>query len=104
MDSNMHSTDTPGGLTELAAVEAAVDRVIARDLNGLGQAARADHARKLKGLIDRLEGIWLHELAVLDARGAAGADTAAWLSARLGVSAETASSWVRAARALPRGP
>ena len=112
MDSNMHSTGTPDGLTGLAAaLEAAVDRVIAQDLDGLGDAARADYARKLRGLIERLEGMWLQELAVVDARGLAGAEqglqapsTAAWLSARLGVGAGVANAWVRSARALSRDP
>jgi hypothetical protein len=110
MDSNMHSNGTPGGLTGLAALEAAVDRVIALDLDRLGDATLADDARELRGLLDRLEGIWLQELAVVDRRGAAGADqgevassTADWLWARLGVDADVASSWVRAARALSRG-
>jgi hypothetical protein len=111
MDSNMHSTGTPGGLTGLAALAAAFDRVNAQDLDRLDDAARVDRARKLRGLLDRLEAIWLQELAVVDARGLAGAEqgvrapsTAEWLSARLGVSADTANSWVRAARALPRRP
>ena len=104
MDSNMHSTGAPGGLTGLAALAAALDRVNAQDLDRLDHAARVDRARKLRELLDRLEGFWLQELAVVDARGAVGADTAAWLSARLGVSADTANSWVRAARALPPVP
>jgi hypothetical protein len=90
---------------------AAFDWVIAQDLDRLGDAALADHARELRGLIDRLEGIWLQELAAVDARGAAGADqgevapsTADWLSARLGVDPGVANSWVRTARALSRDP
>ena len=65
----------------------------------------------LRGLMDRLEGHWLGALADLDARGAAGAEhgvqagsTASWLRARLHMSASTAASLVRTARALHRGP
>jgi hypothetical protein len=57
--------------------------------------------------VDRLEGHWLHELAGVDARGAAGADqeqqvgsTAAWLRTRL----RMAAGRVRTARALFCGP
>jgi hypothetical protein len=109
MEPNMHSTGMPSRLTRLAALEASVDRVIAQDLDHLGDAALADDARELRGLIDRLEGIWLQELAVLDRRGAAGAErgevapsTADWLSARLGMSSGAANSWVRIARGLYR--
>ena len=111
MDSNMHSTGAPGGLTGLAALAAALDRVNAQDPDRLDHAARVDRARKLRVLLECLEGMWLQELAVVDARGAAGAEqglqapsTADWLSERLGVSADVASSWVRAARALSRDP
>jgi hypothetical protein len=103
MESNMYSTGTPDGLTKLAAT---LGRVIAQDLDLLGEAALADHARELRRLIDRLEDIWLQELAAVDRLGAAGADqgelapsTADWLSARLHVSSATANSWVRIARA-----
>jgi Domain of unknown function (DUF222) len=61
--------------------------------------------------MDRLQGQWLADLADLDARGAAGAEdgvqagsTAAWLRHRLHMSAGTAASLVRTARALHRGP
>src|ERR687897_1334704 len=66
---------------------------------------------RLRGLVDRVEGHWLATLAAVDARGAAGAEqgvqapsTAGWLRARLRMSAGTASSLVRTARALYRGP
>jgi hypothetical protein len=108
MESNMYSTGTPDGLTKLAAT---LGRVIAQDLDLLGEAALADHARELRRLIDRLEDIWLQELAAVDRLGAAGADqgelapsTADWLSARLHVSSATANSWVRIARARYPGP
>src|SRR4029453_9580830 len=58
-----------------------------------------------------LEGQWLKELAGVDARGEAGAEqdcqfgsTAGWLRARLRMAATTATSQVRTARALFRGP
>jgi hypothetical protein len=111
MESNMYSTGPPDGLTKLAALEATVDRVIAQDLDRLGEAALADHARELRRLIDRLEDIWLQELAAVDRLGAAGADqgevapsTADWLSARLDISSAAANSWVRIARARYPGP
>jgi hypothetical protein len=111
MESNMYSTGTPDGLTKLAALEAAVDRVIAEDLSGLSEAARADRARELRRVFDLLEDLWLRHLAAVDRRGAAGADrgevassTADWLCDRLGVSSATANSWVRIARARYPGP
>ena len=108
MDSNMHSTGGPDGLPALVAD---LQGLAAQPRDGLTDAALADHARELGGLIDRLEGIWLQELAALDARRAAGADrgevapsTAEWLSARLGVDLGVANSWVRTARARYPGP
>jgi hypothetical protein len=108
MESNMHSTGTPDGLTTLLA---ALEELAGQDLERLGDAARADRSRELRGLLDRLEGIWLQGLAAVDRRDAAGADqgevassTADWLCARLGVDADVASSWVRTARALYPGP
>jgi hypothetical protein len=80
-------------------------------LGGLTDAARAERVMALQGLADRLQGHLLRELADVDARGAAGAEqgvqassTAGWLRARLRMSAGTASSLVRTARALYRGP
>ena len=65
----------------------------------------------LRRLVDCLEGRWLQQLAALDGRGAAGADqgvqsasTAAWLRNRLRLGAGAASTAVRTARALFRGP
>jgi hypothetical protein len=88
-----------------------VDRLAAQDLDGLADAALIERARVLRGLGDRLEGQWLRTLAVIDARGAAGAEdgvpagsTAGWLRARLRLSAGTAHRLVRTARALYRGP
>ena len=61
--------------------------------------------------MDRLEGQWLKDLASVDARGAAGAEqgqefgsTAGWLRNRLHLSDRAATSAVRTARALFRGP
>jgi hypothetical protein len=106
MDSNMHSIGTPGGPTGLAALEAAVDLVVAQDPHRLSDAARADHLRALEQRIDLVDDLWLQELAAVDRLGAAGADrgevapsTADWLRDRLGVDAATANGWVRAARA-----
>jgi hypothetical protein len=108
MESNMHSTGTPDELTTLAT---ALEELAGQDLDRLGEAARVDCARELRRLRDRLEDIWLRELAEVDRRGAAGADrgevwpsTAEWLSARLGVSSAVANSWVRTARARYPGP
>jgi hypothetical protein len=108
MDSNTHSTSEPAGLGALAT---AVDGLVAEDLGGLADGACAERLLSLRGLVDRLEGHWLGELADLDARGAAGAEqgvpagsTASWLRARLRMSAGTAAGLVRTARALYRGP
>ena len=108
MDSNTHSTGAPAGLGALAA---AVDGLAAQDLGGLGDGALAEQVMALRGLMDRLEGHWLRELAAVDARGAAGAEqgvqagsTVAWLRNRLRMGAGTAAGWVRTARALFRGP
>jgi hypothetical protein len=94
MDPNTHSTSTPEGLTALAA---AVDRLAAQDLHGRADAARAERVLVLRRLLDRLEGHWLHELADLDAGGAAGAEagvqagsTAGWLRHRLRMGAGAA--------------
>jgi hypothetical protein len=108
MDSNTHSTSEP---VELAALEAEVDRLAAQPLDGLTDAALVEGARVMRQQLDRQEGQWLRTLAAVDARGAAGADhgvpapsTAAWLRNRLRMSASAATSLVRTARALYRGP
>jgi Domain of unknown function (DUF222)/HNH endonuclease len=108
MDSNTYSIRPRDGLGALAAV---VDGLAGQDLSGLTDAARAERVLVLRRLLDRLEGRWLSELAAVDARGAAGADqgtpaasTAGWLRARLRMGAGAASSAVRTARALFRGP
>jgi hypothetical protein len=112
MDSNTHSTQDPfGPADDLAELSALLDRMAARDLERLTAAARTERVLQLRRLADRLEGQWLKELAGVDARGAAGAEqdrqfgsTAAWLRARLRMAATTATSQVRTARALFRGP
>jgi hypothetical protein len=75
------------------------------------EVALAEEIRVLRSLVDRQEGLWLQRLAALDARGAAGADqgqqfgsTAGWLRARLRLGAGAATTAVRTARALFRGP
>jgi Domain of unknown function (DUF222)/HNH endonuclease len=127
MDSNTHSTGVAEGPSTLAgtaeastglagtdtltALAAAVDQLAAEDLDRLGDAALAHQVLALQTLENRLHGLWLQRLATVDGRGAAGADrgeqapsTAGWLRARLRVGSTTATSWVRTARALYRGP
>jgi hypothetical protein len=112
MDSNIHSTrhstGTPAGLAGLVAE---LQGLVDQDLGGLADAVLAERVMALRGLMDRLEGHWLQELADLDARGAAGAEhgvqagsTAAWLRCRLRMGAGTAAGLVRTARALYHGP
>jgi hypothetical protein len=108
MDSNTHSTSAPAGLGALAA---AVDELADQGVGGLADGVLAERVMALRGLMDRLEGHWLGELADLDARGAAGAEhgvpaasTAAWLRHRLRMGAGTAAGLVRTARALHHGP
>ena len=118
MDPNTYSAQTPTGhggppdappvgLAELAAV---VDKLAAHGLDGLSAAVRAERLLAWRQLLDRQEGLWLQELAAVDARGAAGADpdqpapsTASWLRNRLRMGAGAARSAVRTARALFRG-
>jgi hypothetical protein len=95
MDSNTHSTPPPGRgpdgqPDDLAALAAVADQLAAQDLDRLPDAALAERVLRLRGLVDRLEGHWLRELAGIDGRGAAGAEagqqvgsTAAWLRNRL---------------------
>src|SRR5215204_5361340 len=112
MDPNTHSIQHPAERPDrLAVLAAAVDGLAAQDLDGLADAVRAERVLVLRGLVDRLEGHWLKELAAVDARGAAGAElgtqapsTASWLRARLRLGAGAATSSVRTARALFRGP
>src|SRR5918993_902896 len=112
MASNTHSTQPPSQESEwLAALVVVADGLAAQDLDGLSDGVRAERVLVLRQLLDRLEGLWLKELAGVEALGAAGAEqgqqaasTAAWLRNRLRLGAGTASSAVRTARALFRGP
>jgi hypothetical protein len=108
MDSNTHSTRPPD---QLAALAAMIDGLAAQDADGLTDTAMAQEFVVLWQLSDRLQGHCLRRLADLDARGAAGADqsiqaasTASWLRNRLHLSASAATTAVRTARALFRGP
>jgi Domain of unknown function (DUF222) len=108
MDSNTYSASSPDRLPAMAAE---LQDLAATPLDTLTDPGRAERLRTFRGLLDRLEGQWLGELAAVDARGAAGAEdgvpapsTAAWLRNRLRMSAATATSLVRTARALFRGP
>ena len=115
MDSNTYSAQPPGRPPdrypeELADLVAVLDRLAAEDPARLSDPAVADQALALRQLVDRLEGQWLRTLAVVDARGAAGAEdglavgsTAGWLRGRLRLAAGTAATAVRTARALFRG-
>src|SRR5215218_7599 len=105
MDSNTYSAQQP---EELAALAAAVDGLAAQDLDRLCDAALASQVLALRGLVDRLEGHWLQQLAAVDGRGGADQDqpapsTASWLQSRLRLGAGAAASSVRTARALLRG-
>jgi hypothetical protein len=108
MDPNTHSMELPASLAALATV---VDRLAAEDLDALPDAQAAQRVLVLRGLIERLEGVWLRELAGVDGRGAAGTDhgvpvasTAGWLRARTRMGLPDAHQRVRVARALHRGP
>jgi hypothetical protein len=108
MDSNTHSISEP---VELSALKTDVDRLAAQELDSLTDTALVERALELRELGDRIEGQWLATLAAVDARGVAGAEdgvpagsTAGWLRRRLRLSAGAASSCVRTARALFRGP
>jgi hypothetical protein len=108
MDSNTHSTSRPTGLSALVAE---LQGLADQEVGGLADDARAERLLQWQGLMDRIGGHWLQELATVDARGAAGAEegvqvgaTAGWLRRRLRLSPTAASSLVRTARALYRGP
>jgi Domain of unknown function (DUF222)/HNH endonuclease len=108
MNSNTHSTRAAGGLADLVA---ALEKLATQDPDRLADGVRAERVLVLRGLVDRLEGHWLQELAAVDARGAAGAEegiqapsTAGWLRSRLRMGPGAASNAVRTARALFRGP
>ena len=96
MDSNTHSTSQSAGL---AALVAELQELATQPLEGLTDTARAQRVCRLRGLADRLDGLWLAELAAVDARGAAGAEqglqagsTAGWLRNRLRMGAGAAAT------------
>src|SRR6266511_3158494 len=98
----------PAGLEGLAAT---VAELAAGDPDQLGDALLAAQVVALRRLVDQLEGAWLHRLAAVDGRGAAGAEagtqapsTTAWLRATCRMSPGFAGQLVRTARALHRGP
>jgi hypothetical protein len=108
MESNTHSTQQPGGIDLLAA---AVDQLATEDPARLTDAEAAWRVLVLRGLIERLEGVWLRELAGVDGRGAAGTEdempaesTAAWLRNRTRMGKANAHQRVRVARVAPRPP
>src|SRR5215207_10747720 len=124
MDSNTHSPQGATGPADppaagsppqrpdwLARLAADLKGLDAEDLDRLSDTAVANQTLQLQQLADCLDGIVLRHLAAVDARGAAGAEqdrrfgsTAGWLRARLRMAATTATSQVRTARALFRGP
>jgi Domain of unknown function (DUF222)/HNH endonuclease len=108
MDSNTHSV---AWLDRLTALEAEFDQLATHDLDRVADVTLAQGMVRLGRLANRMHGQWLRTLAAVDGRGAAGADqgvqaasTAAWLRNRLHLGASAASSLVRTARALFRGP
>ncbi|HEV2895881.1 MAG TPA: DUF222 domain-containing protein, partial [Actinomycetota bacterium] len=112
MNTNTSSiSQSTGRPDRLAGLTAVVDDLATQDLHRLTDAALAEQVLEMRRLVDRLEGHWLNDLAAVDARGAAGAEegqpadsTAGWLRNRLRMGAGTATSVVRTARALFRGP
>ena len=120
MDSNTHSTQDPTGPTrpadDLAALTAVLGRLASRDPERLTDAALGDQTLQLQQLANCLDGIVLRHLAAVDARGEAGAEQGrpVWLHGRLVAgparlrvasgAATTATTAVRTARALFRGP
>jgi hypothetical protein len=112
MNSNTYSGRAPSQASDgLGGLAAIADELAAQNLDRLTDAALADQVLVLRRLLDRLEGHWLQRVATVDARGAARAElgqdvgsTAAWLRSRLRLGAGAASSAVRTARALFRGP
>jgi hypothetical protein len=109
MNPNTHSVAVPGGLDRLAAV---VDELATQDLAQLPDTQAAQRVLVLRRLIERLEGVFLRELAGVDGRGAAGTDqgvpvasTGAWLRARTRMGLPDAHQRVRVApSAAPRPP
>jgi hypothetical protein len=107
-----HTGQPPGNPPDRLAILAAdLDALASEDLTRLPATVRAQRLMAWRRLLDCQEGHWLRELAAIDALGAAGTDqggpapsTASWLRNRLRMSASAATSAVRTARALFRGP
>src|SRR6266571_1188437 len=104
MDTNTSSTVASAGSATVASADGldALDRVLdqlaAADPAGLPDPLAAEEVLRLRRQLDRLEAVWQRALAVVDGRGAAGAEvgvvapsTAGWLRARLRMSHTTAS-------------
>ena len=108
MDSNIHSANRRG---QFAALVAAINDLDHEDLDRVSDVAAAEQVMALRPLVEQLQGQWLKRLAVVDGRGAAGAEqdrrfgsTAGWLRARLRMGRHGAATAVRTARALFCGP
>jgi hypothetical protein len=88
-----------------------VDQLAAEDPARFSDAEAAQRVLVLRRALERLEGVWLRDLAAVDGRGAAGTEdgmptesTAAWLRTRIRMGHTDAHQRVRVARALHRGP
>jgi hypothetical protein len=108
MDSNIHSANRRG---QFAALVAAINDLDHEDLDRVSDVAAAEQVMALRPLVEQLQGQWLKRLAVVDGRGATGAEqdrrfgsTAGWLRARLRMGRHGAATAVRTARALFCGP
>src|SRR6266705_3715978 len=116
MDTNTSSTVEPAAAPtraadDLDALDRLLDRLTAADPATLPDPLAAEEVLALRRQLARLEAVWQRELAALDGRGAAGAETGAaapstagWLRARLRMSRGAAGGHVRVARAIHRGP
>jgi hypothetical protein len=114
MDSNVYSIEEPPAVEPvgLDRLEAAIQDLAGQDLDTLPDGVAAARVLALRRMVDRLEGHWLQELAGVDGRGAAGANTnqqptpttARWLRNRLRLGKGAARQAVCTARALYRGP
>ncbi len=115
MDTNTSSATPPAAAPtraadDLDALDRLLDRLTAADPATLPDPLAAERVLRLRRQADRLEAVWQRELAALDGRGAAGAETGAaapstagWLRARLRLDRGAAGGHVRVARALHRG-
>src|SRR5215207_2067007 len=107
MDSNTHSTQPPRPPSdELAALAAVADGLATQDLDRLADAALAAQVLEFRRLLDRLEGHWLHQLAAVDGRRAAGAEAgpAGRLDRGLAPQPAPPGGWHRGQQRGPDGP